>query len=424
MALRITFLQIFSVFILITKYETFTEARLSSPKMKLFFKEVRPSNKNSYCAEEYGWISCDLDNLDETDSDNATQIRIESVLNWAGFNLTKLSIEHTNIRDIPFTVCRLKQLEWLTLNYNQLSTLRPTDCFTGMNRLIYLSLMDDQISDLPDGIFNNPQLQHLDLRYNLITVLRIGIFDKLPKLRVLFLNGNKISDLTGILANLPEVSFLDLSRNHIIDLPDRAFRYFQQLSKLDLSFNRLEDLQPGIFSGLEQLEFLHLNNNRISVLRAGTFANLPILEWMDLDNNEISDPTGICAYFPKLLYLDISSNNISNLPVNCFTQNRTLSIGPNLDLSDNCFSILSLDFIGSREITTLNISHNALINISMGNVPELSFFDTPIRQIEWIDFSYNQISFVDRWLNVIVQMCNLKVVPSISVTTKSKNCGS
>ena len=401
MALGIKFIQIFFVFIHITKYENFTEARLSSPKMKLFFKEVRSSNKNSFCAEEDAWISCDLD---ETDSQNATQIRIESILNWAGFNLTKLSIKNTNIRDIPYTVCRMRQIVWLYLNYNQLSTLRPTDCFTGMNRLIYLNLMDNQITDLPDGIFNNRQLQHLDLRYNLITVLRIGIFDKLPNLRNLYLDHNEISDPTGILANLPELVDLFLGSNQIIDLPDEAFRYFRQLLVLDLSFNRLEDIQPGIFSGLEELIHLDLAYNRISVLRAGTFANLTNLGTMYLQNNNISDSIGICDNFPELLNLDISGNNISNLPVNCFTQIQTLE---NLDSSDNCLSILSFDFIGSSQIITLNISHNALTNISLGNDPERSLFNSPFQHIlQWVDFSYNQISFVDRWLNVIVQMCS------------------
>ena len=102
------------------------------------------------------------------DTDNATQIKIGNILSMLDFQFTDvIQIQNTMVREFPEIVCRYKQLKWLVLSRNKLTTLSPTDCFAGMDNLEELDLSNNEISYLPDGIFANlSQLTALDLNNN------------------------------------------------------------------------------------------------------------------------------------------------------------------------------------------------------------------------------------------------------------------
>ena len=340
----------------VTKCGTITDGGSVYMEGDLSNSDNLPSN----CMfDEYG-LTCVLSYSNETDSENATQIQIENILNLIGFNLTTLYIGHTIIRDIPVAVCRLKQLAVLILEYNRLSTLRPIDCFAGMNQLGELNLRGNQIPELPDGIFTAlPNLKKLHLDTNHISVLRKGIFDSLQQLIYLVARDNNIFTLQeSIFANCTQLIYLDLSRNQIVDLPDRAFSY------------------------LQQLVFLNLSYNRISVLRDGYFDNIPQLINLYLNNNEISDPTRISTSLPQLRFLDLKYNHIAHLGSGLF---RNLPQLAKLDLSFNRISIFS-------EEVFENLTHLTDLVLSNNNISQISDVPANLSRMQHLDLSYNQIS--------------------------------
>ena len=387
MALRITYLQIIATFIYMTKYESLTEASEFHIKGNLSFTSHFPENCTR--SDDMPGISCDLG---DTDSEHATQI--ENILKLAGFNLTAVSIRNTAIRDIPVSVCRMKQLEDLYLGYNRLSTLRPIDCFTGMNQLENMNLAGNQIADLPDGIFKDLQnLQGLWLYNNNISVLREGIFENLTLLYYLDLNNNNISQAAGIRAN--HLNHLDMSHNQISDLPDGFFNNCQQLRWLFLSYNLITVLRDGIFDKLSELIDLDLSNNLIIDLPDKAFCYLRQLRYLDLSFNRIS-------------FLNVIGNCSNISPVRLFQDMLQLY---NLTLSNNCLLDLQPGIVlGLENLIYLDLSNNRISELRAGtfanlpkldqlflknnNISELTGICDDFQELKYLYLSSNNISYL------------------------------
>lgn len=112
---------------------------------------------------------------------------------------------------------------------------------------------------------------------------------------------------------------LILSWNSISQIESDAFALTPHLLHLDLSSNRLEILNVSIFRGLEELQVLLLFGNQIAQISPGAFSDLHSLQRLYLSGNRLADfplelyrgPAG-----PRnLTFLDLSSNRLSQLPV-------------------------------------------------------------------------------------------------------------
>ena len=413
MTFRITYLRIISVLIHVTLYETIAEAgTVFMAGINNSTTDNLPDNCFTYNSIEGPSTVCELINLDPNDSEDATQFEIETILSWAEVNMKfmkELEIEYTIIRNIPVTICRSKQLLQLYLNHNRLSAQRPTDCFAGMNQLGALSLGSNQISHLPDKIFkdlrnlqwlnlsinqisvlpkrifyNLQKLYYLDLSFNQISVLPEEIFEDLTFLTTLYLNNNNISQASGIRANFPRLQILNLRYNQISELPDGCFKNFQQLQSLDLSYNRISILHEGFFDNLLQLQFLNLKGNKISD-PIGISAFLPTLQHLDLSRNQIIDlPDGAFRYLQQLRYLDLSYNRISVLPYGIFDDLVQLN---HLDLNNNTISNLTGISANLSQLTYLDLSRNQITEL-----PDQSFIY--LHRLSYLNLSYNFISCI------------------------------
>ena len=404
MAFRITYWYLVSLLIHVMVYETINGA--GSVYMRGNLSNTNSLPVNCWFFYE-SYATCDLSNTNGNDPENATQVEIETVLSWAGVNLTELFIYDTIILNIPVSVCRLKQLQSLYLHYNRISTLRPTDCFTGMNQLDTLYLADNQISDLPvgffkdlrnlrylylhmneisvlpEGIFDNLQsLSVLCLSENLISVLPEGIFEDLTSLETLMLDFNNISQASGIRANFSLMGSLNLSSNQISELPDGCFNNVQQLRSLDLSYNRISILPEGIFNNLYQLAYLFLNNNVISDI-SGISAHLSPLQYLEMSGNQTMDlPDRAFSYLQQLLHLDLSYNRISILRKGCFDNLPRLEY---LYLNNNEISDPSGISANLTTLKYLDMSRNQIVDL-----PDRAF--SYLQHLRYLILSYNRIS--------------------------------
>ncbi|CAL6099366.1 leucine-rich_repeat domain-containing protein [Hexamita inflata] len=108
-----------------------------------------------------------------------------------------------------------------------------------------------------DGIEKIKQIIYLDLQKNNIN--KIQMLANLQQLKILFVNQNKISDIS-IIQKLNQLKFLDLSRNRIESI--NGIEDLKDLVELYLSQNYIKNIQP--LTNLTQLEQLDLRNNKIS----------------------------------------------------------------------------------------------------------------------------------------------------------------
>ncbi|CAL5998663.1 leucine_Rich Repeat (LRR)-containing protein [Hexamita inflata] len=106
-----------------------------------------------------------------------------------------------------------------------------------------------------DGIENMNQIIYLDLQRNNVHNIQIA---NLQKLKILFVNQNKISDIS-IIQKLNQLIFLDLSGNNIKSI--NGVEDLQNLLELYLSQNKITNIQP--LTNLTKLQQLDLRTNKI-----------------------------------------------------------------------------------------------------------------------------------------------------------------
>ena len=405
---------------------------------------------------------CDLPGkFDNTFSINESMARTNYILNLFGSNMTALVINNGFIGDIPEEVCGMKSLKQLGLQNNNLTTINPPTCFTGMNRLQSLYLSFNRISYLSKDIFKDLfSLTHLDLSANEISIsfldfIPVGVLTNLSFLSLrsnklkcvswnysypcfvpvpgylylgadgfralnapaepssysgsayfeLDLSNNKISVLSfGYLQTFPQLQKLDVSNNYFEYIQTGIFNQTRLLLELNLSFNSLWALGTNIFAQLQLLQNLYLNNNRIYSLDKDLFKSNLALTTLDLSSNQIfALPVGIFTSLRSLRYLYLSNNLISEIADYVLRNNLPLEV---LDLSHNSISDLSrikLNQIIPR-IQTLDLSNNFMKVINFKS--QLSFGWTWFQNLRKLDLSKNQLASLDIWPLFIGQFCH------------------
>ncbi|CAL2241522.1 unnamed protein product [Prunus armeniaca] len=255
----------------------------------------------------------------------------------------------------------------------------------------YLCISDAGISDILPSWFWSlcRNVEHMYLARNQIR----GTF---PNLTLEFsyspeqhLSSNKLaSQIPSILLNAP---YLDLSSNK---LEGPIPSILSKASYLDLSSNKLEGPIPSVLS---KTSYLDLSSNKLegpipSVLSKASYLDLssnklegPIpsvlskVPYLDLSSNKLEGP--IPSVLSKVSYLDLSSNKLEG-PIP-----SVLSNARHLDLSNNKLSG-SISFLCSSAaigLVFLNLSSN---NVS-GQVPNCW---THLENLVMLDLSYNALS--------------------------------
>ncbi|CAH0395861.1 unnamed protein product [Bemisia tabaci] len=204
-----------------------------------------------------------------------------------------------------------------------------------------LSLRDNVISNLPRGVFSSLQaLEYLDLSGNSIAELDGELFMQGPPLLMqLFLADNQIKYVPyPQVATLRSLRTLDLSYNLISNLhsavTEPGFHHKLSLDILRLDYNDIQFLPPGSFQHLDIVNKTYLNGNPLSLVQTDAFRDARIRELylVDCGLQEIS-PSAFSGLEPSLQVLDLSKNNLTQLPATLlleFDFLKTLNVRDNV----------------------------------------------------------------------------------------------
>lgn len=204
--------------------------------------------------------------------------------------------------------------------------------------------------------------------------------------------------------------YLDISYNRISALSRDILQSMAgELVYFNLARNLIREIPEGTFQDLKHLKSLNLNGNLLTRINGLTFLGLEdTLEYLHLGQNRISSLSGSDMALPKLLYLDLSENLLSNLP---WTQFAQLSNLRHLNLSHNALleSLENSFFHNFPMLSTLDVSHCGikgvhsdwftysidLIQLLMSgnlieNLPENSLKN--LKNLTYLDLSQNNLS--------------------------------
>lgn len=249
-------------------------------------------------------------------------------------NVTKLLLNFNRFRTVlPGTFDSLKQLETLQMKSNIISHL-PAFLFMNLNRLRVLDLSQNKLGEVTKETFSGlAELEILKMNYNLISNVTSNLFHNMTQLKELHLEGNKIAELSdNVFSALTKLKVLNLRGNHLTTFSDKVFGFEpSDLMELDLQGNRLTEL-PSL-STFTSLTHLILSSNQLSSLPENVFTNLTALENLDLSENLLASlPEGIFKDLLSMNTINLHRNNLTKLDAKLFKDQALIQ---RLYLSDN-----------------------------------------------------------------------------------------
>ncbi|MEE6495578.1 hypothetical protein FKM82_002087 [Ascaphus truei] len=229
-----------------------------------------------------------------------------------------------------------------------------------------------------------------DFAANYITRIYAMTFGQKPNLRSVYLHNNKLTD-----AGLPDNAFNGSDNVEILIMSSNFLKYVPKnmpsaLSKLHLKNNKLEKIPQGAFSELSDLRELYMQNNLLTNegMDNETFGRMARLEYLDLSSNNLTQiPSGLPR---NIVLLHLEKNSIRSISEDVLTQIRNLEY---LLLHNNKLRARGIHpaaFLGLKKLHTLHMYNNMLEKVPAGlprRVKTLMLLHNQITSISKNDFA-------------------------------------
>ena len=295
--------------------------------------------------------------------------------------LKVLTLQNNQLKTVPNEAIRgLSGLQSLRLDANHITAV-PKDSFEGLVQLRHLWLDDNSLTEVPiHPLSNLPSLQALTLALNKITHIPDYAFTNLSSLVVLHLHNNKIKTIgKHCFDGLDNLETLDLNYNNMVEFPE-AIKALPNLKELAFHSNYISIIPDGAFAGNPLLRMIHLYDNPLSFVGNSAFQNLSDLHSLVIRG------ASMVQWFPNLTgtvnleSLTLTGTKINSIPVNLCQEQKMLRT---LDLSYNNIKDLP-SFTGCRSLEEISLQHNQIHEITDDTFQGLS-------SLRILDLSRNRI---------------------------------
>ncbi|XP_064471061.1 connectin-like [Ornithodoros turicata] len=277
-------------------------------------------NQPIYCScEQDDGIRTDKANcyvIQEIDNDDPVfkAFAAEEHLTYVAFSSFGGKKQLNFVPDAPLLYSK-NTLQQYKISQGDLGIIR-SNTFFEVPKLVLLSLDSNEITDLESHAFSNlPSLKKLELGDNQLKIIRAGALYELPNLEFLFLDRNQITSIEDYaFSSMPNLTELALADNDIEELTANTFYGLRRITRIDLFRNKLKQLVGHVFSNMSFLQELDLKSNDISEVDPLAFHNLPHLRIIYLANNRLRIlPANMFMGAPNLVLIDFSENQLQTL---------------------------------------------------------------------------------------------------------------
>ncbi|GFN93013.1 protein toll [Plakobranchus ocellatus] len=270
----------------------------------------------------------------------------------------------------------------LDISYNPLTSL-PSEAIALCPKLERLLMQGLSLAefDLPESV-ELPDLISMDARDSRLKVFDFKKLGSSRNMQELHLAGAGMPLEVQGLSSLTSLVNLTLGN---LGLNSSIWEQLlcPHLSRLNLTSNNITSVDT---SRLPKLRFLCLDRNQLSEVDAfSSFGNLPELQYLNISYNQIPElPASTFRGTWDLKAFDISHNNLSRIESNTF---HNLSNLMYLGLAHNQISSMGyLLFERTPSLKWLFVQHNKLTLL-----PKLN----SLEQLLWLNVSFNQVMFIE-----------------------------
>ena len=284
-------------------------------------------------------------------------------------NLRALTIAYDNIDEVPESISRLSNLEFLDLGdalYGGDNISKLPESMSQLKKLRVFYFMGNGLTSLPENMTSLP-LTFLNMRYN--NLKDLSTIEQLPLLEDLDIGFNHLQTLPGI-EKMHALKSLDVTGCELTN-ETANFDQLVNLEILEIGYNEKINLEETInrLSKLPHLKELELENDSIKKMPA-SISNFPALENLSLDQCSELDLNQIFPLLSKIAslrelslrqcelkklpaniillqqlnYLDLYFNNLKTTDGLCDLKNlqKLYMCGNPLNSFDNCMRNLNL----------------------------------------------------------------------------------
>ncbi|XP_029453040.1 leucine-rich repeat-containing G-protein coupled receptor 5 [Rhinatrema bivittatum] len=304
---------------------------------------------------------------------------------FAGLSSLKvLMLQNNQLKQVPSEAFHnLRVLQSLRLDANHINYV-PPKCFNGLASLRHLWLDDNSLTEIPvQALKSLPALQAMTLALNNIRHVPDHAFGNLSSLVVLHLHNNRIDSLEKKgFDGLHSLETLDLNYNSLDEFPS-AIRTLTNLKELGFHSNNIKSIPEEAFVGNPSLITIHFYDNPIQFVGKSAFQHLPELRTLTLNGasqiTEFPDLTGTTS----LQSLTLTGAQITSLPEAACDQLPNLQV---LDLSYNQIQELP-NFTGCQKLQKIDLRHNEIHEIGANIFQKLV-------ALRSLDLAWNKIKVI------------------------------
>uniref|UniRef100_A0A0D3HTT0 Leucine-rich repeat-containing N-terminal plant-type domain-containing protein n=1 Tax=Oryza barthii TaxID=65489 RepID=A0A0D3HTT0_9ORYZ len=192
------------------------------------------------------------------------------------------------------SLARLEKLSFLNLSLNSLHGPIPPELLLRMPRLRVLDLSHNSFTgELGDAAGSSDpgysELVHLDVSFNSLSVLRDGVFRRLPRLRNFSAESNLLAGtVPHTLSSCSELEHLNMENNSLHGGLDLNFTRLPRLRAVRLGWNLLRGRIPASLSHCRHLRVVNLRRNFLSGPVPSALRRLQSLAFFNVGNNSIT----------------------------------------------------------------------------------------------------------------------------------------
>ncbi len=225
-------------------------------------------------------------NLRYLNLSNSPNLNLENILTLIPnpLKLRVLIMDGNNLKKLPINIKRFVNLKQISLNRNPYLDLNHTFNILSNLPIIFLNLQDNLLNKLPANIAKLKKLEDFNLTGNSIKHNQTFTYlNKLPNLKSLWLNRNKLKKLPKGLFTLEKIKNLYLEHNQLKSISLEISK-LKNVWIIHAGHNNFTEL-PKAFATVPKLLLLHINNCKISSIPEIYATKTSHIMGLILDNN-------------------------------------------------------------------------------------------------------------------------------------------